>query len=86
MTLRTKPFETSYPKWRNLRHGYTVKILGVTNYQSEAGVYSVVAVEGTRQNPKAKASMSADVLRRDFEPIGRKKKPRSAIDRLIDDD
>lgn len=86
MTLRPKPFETSYPKWRHLKYGYVVKILGVSNYKGETGYYSTVSVEGTRYDPKAKASWSADALRKNFEPIGRKKKPRSAVDRLMDDD
>lgn len=86
MTLRQKPFETSYPKWRHLRHDYTVKVLGVTNYRSEGGYFSVVTVEGTRLDPKAKASWPADAFRKHFEPIGRKKKPRSVAERLLDDD
>lgn len=86
MTLRQKPFETSYPKWRHLKHGYTVKILGVLNYKSDEGFYSTVSVEGTRRDPKAKAIWSADAFRKNFEPIGRKKKPRTAADRLLDED
>ena len=86
MTLRQKPFETSYAKWRHLKQGYVVKILGVLNYRSDSGFYSTVSVEGTRQDPKAKATWGADAFRKNFEPIGRKKKPRSATDRLLDED
>jgi hypothetical protein len=85
-TLRSKPFETSYPRWRHLEHGYVVKVLGVINYRGENGFYSTVSVEGTRRDPKRRASWSADAFRKNFEPIGRKKKARSATDRLIDED
>lgn len=85
MTLRQKPFETNYPKWRNLKHGYTVKVLGVRNYRGDLGYYSFVEVEGTFRDPKLKVMISADVLRRDFEPIGRKKKPKSVAERLAAD-
>jgi hypothetical protein len=86
MTLRQKPFETSYPRWRHLKYGYTVKVVGTLNYRGDNGYYSTVKVEGSRQSPKAKVTWSADAFRKEFEPIGRKKKPRSALDRVLDDE
>jgi hypothetical protein len=86
MTVHLKPFETSYLRWRHLKHGYTVKILNVLNYRGENGFYSTVVVDGTRRDPKAKATWSEDAFRKNFEPIGRKKKPRSATERLLDND
>jgi hypothetical protein len=86
MTLRQKPFETSYPKWRNVKHGYTVKVLGVRNFRGDHGYYSFVEIEGTFRDPKLRVMISSDVLRRDFVPTGRKKKPKSAAERLLEDD
>jgi hypothetical protein len=87
MSLRQKPFETSYPRWRHLKHGYTVKVAGVQNHRGDQGqYYSVVEVEGTLQDPKAKARWPADSFRKNFEPVGRKKKAKSAVDRLLADD
>ncbi len=85
MTLR-KPFETNYPRWRHVAHQYVVKIEGVQNYSGEHGIYSTVTVIGTRQDPKAKKTWSAETFRKNFEPIGRKKKAKSALERLIDEE
>jgi hypothetical protein len=86
MTLRQKPFETSYPKWRHLKYGYVVRVQKILNYQgANGGYYSTVTVEGTRKGPKLVATWSADSFRKNFEPIGRKQTAKSALDRLLKD-
>lgn len=86
MTLRQTPFETSYPRWRHKKLGYVVKILGVQNFRGDLGYFSFVEIEGTKHNAKLKTFLSSEVLKRDFEPTGRKKKAKSAADRLLDDE
>jgi len=81
-----KPFETNYPKWKHLKHGYIVEIVTIINHKGEAGYFSQVVVKGTRTSKTRQATWSAEIFRKYFEPHGRKKTPKSAIDRILDDD
>ena len=81
-----KPFETSYPKWRHLKHGYIVEILNVFNHRGENGYFSQVVVQGTRTSRTRKMTWSAEIFRKYFEPYGRKKKPMTALDHVLADD
>lgn len=86
MTLATKPFETSYKKWRHLKQGFVVKILGVQHYPGKHGLYSTVTVLGDVGDPKREKVWSAEIFRKHFEPVGRKQKTKTALDRVLEDD
>lgn len=81
-----KPFQTNYPKWRHRKYGYIVEIVTILNSGNGSTYYSQVIVLGSRQSPTRKVAWSAEIFRQNFEPYGRKKKPKSAIDRLLEDD
>lgn len=81
-----KPFETNYPKWKHLKHGYIVEIIAVYNHRGDNGYFSQVVVKGTRTSKSRRATWAGETFRKTFEPYGRKKKPKSAIDRILDDD
>ncbi len=81
-----KPFETNYPKWKHLKHGYVVEIVNVYNFKGESGYFSQVVVKGSRTSKERKVTWAAETFRENFEPYGRKKKPKTALDRVLDDD
>jgi hypothetical protein len=80
-----KPFETNYPKWKHLRHGYVVEIVNIYNHRGENGYFSQVVVKGSRSSPDRTVTWSADIFRKNFEPYGRKKKAKTAIDQVLED-
>ena len=82
---RDKPFETNYPRWRHIKHGYIVTIEGVTNHLGEKGYFSQVVVRGSRASETRLMTWSADTFRKNFEPYGRKKKPKTALDQVVSD-
>ena len=83
-----KPFETNYPKWRHRQHGYIVEVLSILHNRSDngSGYYSQVIVRGSQRSSTRKVAWSAEIFRKNFEPHGRKKKPKTAMDHLLEDD
>jgi len=83
-SFRTRPFETGFYKWRHSTQGYLVEVLDVRNFLGKHGYYSTVLVRGTRQRQDSTKVWSADLFRANFEPVGRKKKAKSALDRVLE--
>lgn len=81
-----KPFETEYKRWRHVKYAYVVQVLDISHFTGEHGWFSTVRVKGTQRDPKKERSWPAAVFRKEFVPIGRKKKAKSAHERLRDGD
>jgi len=81
-----KVFETNYRRWRHLKRQYVVVVIGVQNYRGDHGLYSTVTVRGSPRDPKKEVTWAAEVFRKEFEPIGRKQKQKTAFDLVLEDD
>lgn len=82
-----KPFETDYRRWRHIKHGYRVNIIGIQHFRGDKGYYySQVVVEGSLSSKTRRVAWSADIFRENFEPVGRKEKARSALEQILTED
>jgi hypothetical protein len=81
-----KIFETNYKRWRHITLQYVVVILGIEHYRGQHGLYSTVIVKGSLRDPKKRVTWAAATFRKQFEPVGRKQKTKTALDRVLEDD
>lgn len=79
-----KLFDTQYIKWRHIRDGYSVEIANIQNFEGKHGFYTTITVKGTKHSRTKTQVWPADTFRSYFEPIGRKKKPKAALDLVLE--
>lgn len=83
MKHRSKPYEIAYRRWTHKRHGYVVVVTEVLNFVGKHGHYATVKVQGSKLHPKSVVCWSAERFLEEFEPKGRKVKPKSALDHVL---